>query len=242
MAAVAWSCPFEVWQRRHLGVAAATRSSAKEPRQLIGQPPAHRRLADADATVEDKSFEGAPGDLVAPLVGDDCRRLGQHPAVRAANDVVLSSCGPIRAGLANERPKLRSRRSRPIKVDVAISHSRSLKHTCGTSGLRPDVPHFSDFYRNSSGYLARTSAASSREVVATLGSVEPLVGRQASIDHARVVEPRVVGDHRVKPRRPAVVQNLVRVFGSQRVPIAQITSWMSVGSMSSSTTTIQRLM
>src|SRR5581483_8240548 len=116
----------------YLGDLAGEQVSAENPCQLIREAAPHGRLADADAAVEEKSFERAARDVIPPLVSDDRRRLRQHASVWGADDVVRANGGSIGAGLAEERTELLEQPGRPIEIDVRVSHCPSVPPQAST--------------------------------------------------------------------------------------------------------------
>src|SRR5262245_38553225 len=60
---------------------------AEPTTQLVGQTLGHRRLANADSAMKEKTFQGASLHMFFPLIADDGGQLPEYFAVARANQL-----------------------------------------------------------------------------------------------------------------------------------------------------------
>src|SRR5207244_10478238 len=68
---------------------------AEPAAQLVGQALGHRRLANADAAMKEKAFQGASLHMLFPLVADDGRELPEYLTIAGANELPLGAAQTI---------------------------------------------------------------------------------------------------------------------------------------------------
>jgi len=67
-------------------------------------PLGHRRLAEPTAPMEQEALDGARLDMLAPLMGDEPRRLAEDARVALAREIALDPAGGPGPGSATNVP------------------------------------------------------------------------------------------------------------------------------------------